>query len=134
MERVRGAPAMGGRIGQRLDDLQLLDDRAGPAVRDDERQRILMLRTNVDEMDVEPVDLGDEVRQGVQPRLDLAPVVLGRPIARELLNRRELHALRVIRDGFPLGPSRRRDAPAQFVDVRLRKVDGDGADRVAARW
>ena len=29
-------------IGQRLDDLQLLDDRAGPAVRDDERQRVLV--------------------------------------------------------------------------------------------
>ena len=27
-------------IGQRLDDLELLDDRAGPAVRDDQRQRV----------------------------------------------------------------------------------------------
>ena len=36
---------------------------------DDERQRILMLRTNVNEMNVQPVDLGDELRQGVQLRL-----------------------------------------------------------------
>ena len=49
---------MGGRIGQRVDDLQLLDDRAGPAVRDDDRQRVVMSRADVDEMNVEPVDLG----------------------------------------------------------------------------
>ena len=30
----------------------------------------------------------------VEPRLALAPVVVGRPVARELLDRRELHALR----------------------------------------
>jgi hypothetical protein len=50
------------RIGQRIDDLQLLDHRAGPSVQDDERQRILVLGANVDEVDVQPVDLGDEVR------------------------------------------------------------------------
>src|ERR1700722_384352 len=64
--RPRGRAVNGG-IGERADDLQLLDDRAGPAVRDDERQRILVPGTDVDEMYVEPVDLGDEVRQGVQP-------------------------------------------------------------------
>jgi len=38
----------------------------------------------VDEMNVEPVDLGDELRQRVEPRLDLPPVVAGLPILREL--------------------------------------------------
>src|SRR5215218_10914654 len=89
MESVRWARAMGRRIGQWIDDLQLLDDRAGPPVQDDERQRILMLRTNVDEMNVEAVDLGDEVREGLQPLLALAPVVLFRPVARERLHRRQ---------------------------------------------
>jgi len=65
MESVRRARAVCRGIDKRIDDLQLLDDRAGPSVRDDERQRILMFRTNVDEMNVEPIDLGDEVRQGV---------------------------------------------------------------------
>ena len=55
--------------------LQLLDDRAGPPVRDDERQRIFMFRANVNEMNVEPIDLGHELRQGVQFRLALAPIV-----------------------------------------------------------
>ena len=69
MERVLRAAAVRRGIGQRIDDLQLLDDRAGPAVGDDERQRVFMLRADVDEVDVEPVDLGDELRQGVQLRL-----------------------------------------------------------------
>ncbi len=65
VEGIRCTPAMRRGIGQRLDDLQLLDDRAGPSMRDDHRQRILVLGTHVDEMNVEPVDLGDEMRQGL---------------------------------------------------------------------
>ena len=61
VESVRRGPAMRRGIGQRIDDLQLLDDRAGPPVRDDDRQRVLVLRADVDEVDVEPVDLGDEL-------------------------------------------------------------------------
>jgi hypothetical protein len=40
VERVGCGPAMGHGIRQRIDDLELLSDRAGPSVRDDERQRI----------------------------------------------------------------------------------------------
>ena len=109
-------------IGQWIDDLHLLDDRAGPSVRDDERQRIFVLRTHVNEVNVQPIDLGDELRQGVQSRLALAPVVLRRPIARELLHRRELHALRCIRDRFPFRPPGRVDAPAQFGEFRFRNI------------
>jgi hypothetical protein len=75
MESVRCATAVCRGIGQRINDLQLLDDRAGPPVCDDQRQRIFMLRTNVNEMDVQPIDLGDELRQGVKLRFDSAPVV-----------------------------------------------------------
>ena len=98
--------------------------------RDDERQRILMLRTNVNEMNVEPIDLGDELRQRVEPRLHFAPIVFCRPIVRELLNGRELYALRCVRDGFLLRPDRRIDASAQ-IDKRLfRKVDAEWTDRL----
>src|SRR5215208_6143131 len=127
MESVRCARAMGRRIGQWMNDLQLLDDRAGPPVQDDERQRILMLRTNVDEMNVEAVDLGDEVREGLQPLLALAPVVLFRPIARERLHRREPRALGLIFDGLLFGPLCRRDAPPKVVEVLFRHVDLEGA-------
>ena len=114
---------MGRGIGQRFDNLHLLDDRARPSVRDDERQRMLMFRTNVNEMNVQPIDLGDELWQGVQSRLHLPPVVFRPPIARECLHRRELHALRRIRDRFPFRPLGRADAPAQFGKFRFRNID-----------
>jgi len=49
-------------IDERVDNLQLLDDRAGPSVRDDDRQRIFMLLANMNEMNVQPIDLGDKIR------------------------------------------------------------------------
>src|SRR2546427_11891393 len=70
MERIGCAPAVRRGIGQRINDLHLFDDRARPSVRDDERQRIFMFRTNVNEMNVQPIDLGDEIAAGllVAPR------------------------------------------------------------------
>ena len=97
MERVLWARAVRRRIGEPTDELQLLDDRAGPSMVDDQGQGVLVLRANVDEMDVEAVHLRDELRQRVQRCLASAPVVVGRPVTRELLHRRERHALRVIR-------------------------------------
>jgi hypothetical protein len=41
----------------------------------------------MDEMNLEPIDLGDELRQRVQARLASAPIVFSGPIAGELLNR-----------------------------------------------
>ena len=92
-------------------------------MRDDQRQRILMLRTNVNEMNVQPIDLGDELRQGVELGLALAPVVFRRPIAREFLHRRELHALRLICDRFPLRPSGARNASTEIDERVFRNVD-----------
>src|SRR5262249_26841511 len=84
----------------------------------------LVPRTDVDEVDVQSVDFGDELRIRIELRLHLAPVVVLRPIAREGLGRGELDALRVVGDRFPLGPARRGDAPAQFREIRLRKTHG----------
>jgi len=87
----------------------------------------------VDEVDVQPVDLGDELRHGVEPRLALAPVVLGQPVARDRLDRRQLHALRGIRDTLLLGPAHGRETRAQVLEVRLGDVDRERADRGVAR-
>lgn len=38
----------------------------------------------------------------VEPRFHLAPVVIRGPITREFLDRRDLHALRFVRDSFSL--------------------------------
>ena len=123
VECVLGVAAVRGRVGERADGLEQLDDRAGPAMRHDQRQRVLMPRPDVDEVDLDPVDLGRELRQRVQSRLALAPVVLGRPVAGERLQRRQLHALRSVCDELLGGPARRRDTPAQVIDLLLWNLD-----------
>ena len=62
VERVFGASAVRGRIGERADGLEQLDDRAGPTVGHDQRQRVLVIRLDVDEVHVDAVDLGRELR------------------------------------------------------------------------
>ena len=130
MESVRRAAAMGRRIGQWIDDLQLLDDRARPSMRDDQGQRVVMFRANVNEVNVQPVDLGNELRQRVEPRLHLPPVVIGLPIAHELLQSRQRHALGVIVDSFLFGPPRRGQASAEIDEVLFGYIDMEGADRI----
>src|SRR5215475_326763 len=117
-------------IGKRIDDFQLLDNGARPSVVDDQRQCILVLRAHVDEMNVQPIDPGDELRQSIEPRLDLAPVVLCRPIVCELLNSRELHALGLIFDGLLFRPLSRSDASAEIDELCFRNVDAEGTDSV----
>src|SRR5437868_14982006 len=82
-------------------------------------------------MNVQSIDLRDELRQGVQSCLALAPVVFRAPIARERLSRGELHALCGICDRFSLRPFCRIDAPAQFSEFRLRNIYlGKRANRI----
>src|SRR5918996_1454585 len=82
----------------------------------------------MDEVDLDPVDLGRELRQRVQPRLQSLEVVLGAPVAGEFLDRRQLDALRPIWDEFLARPARRGEALAQFVDLFLRNIDVEGAN------
>ena len=49
----------------------------------------------MDEVDVQPVDLGDELRQRVHPRLTLRQSYPS-PSSARALHHRELHALRLI--------------------------------------
>src|SRR2546426_11301955 len=88
-----------------------------------------MFRTHVDEMNVESIDLGDELRKGVQSGLALAPVVFRSPVAREPLDRRELYALGLISDRFPVRPPRCVDASAQFGQLRFRNVHAKRTNR-----
>src|SRR4051794_11971620 len=100
-------------------------------MRDDEWQRIFMFRANVDEMDVETVDLGDELWQGVEPRFHLPPVVFGPPIAHYLLEFCELYALRPIINRLLVRPAGRGDTSAKIAELLLRNRDVEGPYRVA---
>src|SRR5207247_2361951 len=126
---VRRAPAKRLRLRERAHDLELFDDRAGPPVRDDDRQRIVVLRADVDEVDVHPVDLRDELRQGLESPFNLPPVVVRSPVAGELLHRREPHALRLILDDLLAGPPHGPDTPAKVVEILLWNIDAERTDR-----
>ena len=119
MERILGAAAVCGRVRQGTDGVDQLHDGAGPAMGHDQRQRVLVRRPDVNEVDVHPVDLGRELRERIQPRLARAPVVIGSPVANKRPNRRQLHALRPIGDELAGRPARRRKAAAQLSELLL---------------
>src|SRR5215510_15514641 len=87
-----------------------------------------MFRTNVNEMNIQPVDLGDELWQSQELRFHLPPIVVSRPIARERLHRRELYALRCIGNRLSFGPLGRVDAPAQLGQFRFGNAEVKRAD------
>ena len=90
-------------------------------------------RAHVDEVDIHPVNRGHELREGVQLRLALAPVILRRPIADEFLEVRQLGALRLIGDRLLVGPPGRREAPAEIDELRLRDLNFEGLDVIPLR-
>src|SRR5215471_1204920 len=87
-----------------------------------------MFRTNVNEMNVQPINPGNELRIRIEFRLHLAPVVVRSPVANQLLHGRELDALRFVRDRFLFGPLSRGQAPAKVSERLVREVDAEGTD------
>ena len=65
MKGVLSVAAVSGRIGERTHDLEHLDDRPGPAVRDHQRQGILVTRPNVNEVNAKAIDLGVELWEAI---------------------------------------------------------------------
>ena len=92
-----------------------------------------MLRAEVEEVELQAVDLGQELGQAVQRGLDLAPVVGGRPVAGQGLHGRQRHPLAVVVDRLTLGPAGRIDPPAQLGRVLVGDADLEGADRCGGR-
>jgi hypothetical protein len=82
----------------------------------------------VDEVDLDPVDLGCELGERVQSLLALAPVIVGRPVAGERLQRRQLHALGAVGNELCRRPPRRGYPAAEVVQVLLRNIYVIGAD------
>ena len=81
-DQVEGVPwiaAVGARIAERADDVEVLHDRGRPAVRKDQRRRIRLGGADVQEMDRLSVDRRRELGVGVQPRFPGAPVVAVAP-------------------------------------------------------
>ena len=103
-------------------------------MRNDERQGVLVLGANVDEVDVEAVDLGLELRKGVQLRLAVSPVVIRSPVANEFPKLRQLRPLRLICNRLGVGPARRLEAAAEICDVLVGQVRAEGPDGGVFSW
>ena len=124
---------MGDGIGQRTDHLEKLDKGPGPAMGQHQRQGVRVRRTHVQEVDAEPIDLGLELREGIQPLLPFAPPVAVGPVAAQVSHVLERHPLGPVLDRFRLGPP----GPAQPVNqvVDLLGPDGDAKrDDLLASW
>src|SRR5258706_12912130 len=74
-------------------------------------------------MNANPVDLSTVLRKGVEASLEPAPVVLFAPIGDQRLSLLEGYALRPVTDGFPLRPSRGRQATLEIGQRCLRHMD-----------
>src|SRR5580704_1082466 len=123
MERVlRPSPVAGG-IAERADDLHELNDRSRPSVRENDRQRVLLRGTHMDEMNANPVNLGAVLWEGVEASLEPVPVVLVAPVSDQRLSLLEGYALRPVTDGFPLRPPRGRQPKLETVECLLRYLD-----------
>ena len=97
-------------------------------MRDDQRQGVGLFRTDVNEVNVDSIDVGDELREGIELGLDLAPVAVVLSVAREFVKGGELDALRLVGDELRLWPACGCDAVAQVGERFFGKVDAEGAD------
>jgi hypothetical protein len=119
---------MGARVGQRADHLQELHHRAGPAVGEDQRQRVRLRGPNMQEVHAGTVDGGGELRVLVELGLVLAPVVAVAPVGGELLEVAERHAAAPADVGQLVGPAGTVQPLAQVVQVGLGDVDPERPD------
>src|SRR5918993_562601 len=141
VERVGGVPAVGVRVGERVDEAEVLHRGVGPAVGEDQRRGVGRGGADVQEVDGLPVDGGGELRVGLQLPFPGPPVVAGLPVLDQVLHVVERDAvLPARRDGTRLHPSpallgRKLVGPAgagqtivQVVEVGLGDVDPERPD------
>ena len=130
VEGILRLAAITGGVGERADDLQELDDRAWPAVRHHQWQRVGVRRADVQEMEAQAVDTGAELREGVEALRHALHVVLRGPVAAHLLHVRERYALAPVARGLGVRPACGGEAPAQVLDPGAPDLDLERDDGV----
>ena len=122
-EGVFRSAAVGDRVDQRADQVEEVDEAARVGVHEEERGRVRLRRGDVQEVDGLPVDLGEVLREGVDPLLLGAPVEVVRPGRGDLAQvgvRHPVLPVVLVRDRA--GEPGAREALAQVGEV----VVGDG--------
>ena len=127
-ERVRRIAAVCRRIGERLDDLVELHDRARPAVGDEKRHRVRVAALAVNEVDVETVDGRGELREAVEVGFAGAPIVVVQPVVAQFVGVGEGQSLAPVVRCFGVRPACFAQALAQVVKFIVADVDSEVAD------
>ena len=123
MERVFGLATMALRVGQHLDDLVELEERARPAVLDEERGGVVVRRALVDEVNAKATGRSGEMVEPVEPGFRRPPVVAVRPMGRIAPDRPELRPLPPPIRLDLVGPSGAGEAGAQIRQGLVRDID-----------
>ncbi len=128
VEGVGGVAPVLDWVGQRPDDLVELDNRAGPAVGQHQRGRVEMRGADMQEVDVQPVDRGQELREVVQPRVGGRPVVVLKPVPAQFLEVGQRRALRPVAHSLRVRPPGPAQPFAQVRDVGVGDVNLERPD------
>jgi hypothetical protein len=110
---------MRGGIGEQRQDVQHLEERSRPAVRENQRQRIRPSAASVDEVDSDAVYGGAEMREGVDALFLRAPVEPRAPVLDQLLQVGEVEAVAPAGAGNLIGPASVGQSPTQVVEDSL---------------
>src|SRR6201992_728424 len=89
---------------------------------------------DVDEVDVQPIDLGQELGEAIELGLEAPPVVAALPVAGQRSGVLYANPLRPVAHRFRVGPSSSGQSLLQVVDLRIRDRDGERADEGRGRW
>ncbi len=128
MKGFIGFTTVGRRVHQGTNDLHKLDDRSRPAMRQYDWQGILVLRSDVNEVNPETVNLRAKLWQPIQCALNTTPIVASAPVFSERLCFGQRHSLRPIRYRFFVGPASIGKSLLKIVQCCLRYMDLERAD------
>ena len=123
VESILRAAAVRRWIGQWFDDLGEFEHRTGPAVGDDQGQRVGFRRAHVNEMDAKTVEFGLELGKTVESGLGAPPVVVRLPVVENLAHVVERDALRPVPGRFRFRETGHGQAGVQVVQFGI--IDGE---------
>jgi hypothetical protein len=110
-------------MGQRFDDVEEFDDRARPAMADDQWQGRRPAALLVNEVQVDTIDGGIVVREPVDRRLVPAPIEFIQPVRAKLLHIIKIGAVSPTTIIRHLVPGVFRDPGADAIEGLVRDVD-----------
>src|SRR4029077_19518518 len=118
---------------QRSNDLQELDDRPRPAMRQYDWQSILVLRSDVNEMNPETVNLAAKLWKPIQCAFNPTPIVVGAPVFNERLCFGQRYTLGPVRYRFLVRPASIGKSLFKIVQCCLWYVDLEWSDIICRR-